>query len=70
LLQYNSLLSHAYLLDYNIMYILPLVVILVAAASRRGLNNLMRWNLRHRETVKLMLGGSVVVLGLAIPATA
>ena len=69
-LQENFLLSYAYLLVYNIMFILPLVVILVAAASRPSLNRLARWNLHHHETVKLVLGGSVVALGLAILATA
>jgi hypothetical protein len=58
------------LLVYNIIFILPLVVIIVATASRPSLNTLARWNLHHRETVKQVLGGSVVVLRLAILATA
>lgn len=62
--------SYGYLLVYNVMFILPLVGILLAASSRAGLNRLAHWNLHHRDGVKLALGGSVVVLGLAILAVA
>lgn len=69
-LQDNFVLSYSYLLIYNVMFILPLVVILLLASSRHGLNRLARWNLHHRDRVKLGLGGGVVVLGLTILATA
>ena len=69
-LQDNFLLSYGYLLVYNVMFILPLVVILLAASTRPGLHRMARWNLHHRDRVKLILGGGVVVLGLAILAVA
>tara|TARA_R110002124_G_scaffold112195_4_gene266195 strand:+ start:1405 stop:2241 length:837 start_codon:yes stop_codon:yes gene_type:complete len=69
-LQTNFAVSYGYLLVYNIMFILPLVAILLIASSRAGLNRLARWNLHHRDGVKLVLGGGVVLLGLAILATA
>ena len=69
-LQDNFVLNYSYLLIYNVMFILPLAVILLLASSRRGLNRLARWNLHHRDRVKLGLGGGVVVLGLTILATA
>lgn len=69
-LQTNFALSYGYLLIYNVMFILPLVGILLMATSRAGLNRMARWNLHHRDTVKLILGGSVVALGLVILATA
>ncbi len=69
-LQDNFVLSYSYLLIYNVMFILPLAAILLLASSRRGLNRLARWNLHHRDRVKLGLGGGVVVLGLTILATA
>lgn len=69
-LQESFALSYAYLLLYNVMFILPLVVILLAASSRPGLNRMARWNLHHRDSIKLGLGGGVVLLGLAILATA
>lgn len=69
-LQDNFALSYSYLLVYNVMFILPLAVILLLASSQRGLNRMARWNLHHRDKVKLGLGGGVVVLGLTILATA
>ena len=69
-LQTDFAVSYGYLLVYNIMFILPLVAILLIASSRAGLNRLARWNLHHRDGVKLVLGGGVVLLGLAILATA
>jgi len=52
------------------MFILPLPAILMIASSRAGLNRMARWNLHHRDGVKLVLGGGVVALGLAILAIA
>ncbi len=69
-LQESFALSYGYLLLYNVMFILPLVVILLMASSRTGLNRMARWNLHHRDSIKLGLGSGVVVLGLAILATA
>jgi len=69
-LQEDFIVSYGYLLIYNIMFILPLVAILFAAASRPAFNQLARWNLRHRESMRLFLGAGVVLLGLAILATA
>lgn len=69
-LQENFALSYGYLLIYNVMFILPLVVILLLASTRQGLNRVARWNLHHRDRIKLGLGGGVVVLGLAILAAA
>lgn len=69
-LQTSFALSYGYLLIYNAMFILPLVAILFLASSRAGLNRMGRWNLHHRNSVQLVLGGGVVALGLAILATA
>ncbi|MFV2034583.1 MAG: cytochrome c biogenesis CcdA family protein, partial [Halocynthiibacter sp.] len=52
-LQESFALRYSYLLLYNVMFILPLVVILLAASSRPGLNRMARWNLHHRGGVKL-----------------
>ncbi|MBI2217693.1 MAG: cytochrome C biogenesis protein [Candidatus Rokubacteria bacterium] len=59
----------AYLVLYNLMYILPLVALLLAASARPGLNRLAHWNLHHRERVRLGLGSAVVLMGLAILVT-
>ena len=69
-LQSSFAVSYGYLLIYNLMFILPLVLILMAASSRKGLNKMARWNLHNGGLVKFALGSGVVVLGLAILATA
>ena len=68
-LQPTALLGYSYLVLYNIVFVLPLVVILVAASARPTLNRLARWNLHHKEWVRLALGGGVVAMGLLILAT-
>lgn len=68
-LQPTALLGYGYLVLYNLIFILPLVVILIAATSRPTLNRLARWNLHHKEWLRLALGGGVVTMGLLILAT-
>ena len=58
--------AFGYLVLYNLMFILPLVGVLAVAASRPALNRLARWNLHHREGVRLALGSGVVLMGLFI----
>lgn len=68
-LQPSALVGYSYLVLYNLIFIMPLVVILIVAAARPTLNRLAHWNLHHREWVRLVLGGGVVVMGLLILAT-
>jgi cytochrome c biogenesis protein CcdA len=68
-LQPTALLGYAYLVLYNLVFILPLVVILLSASARPTLNRLAHWNLHHKEWVRLALGGGVVLMGLVILAT-
>jgi cytochrome c-type biogenesis protein len=68
-LQPSALLGYGYLVLYNLIFILPLVVILIAASARPTLNRLAHWNLHHKEWVRLALGGGVVAMGLLILAT-
>ncbi len=58
-----------YLVLYNVMFVLPLVGVLIAASARPALNKLAHWNLHHKEWVRLALGAGVVLMGLAILAT-
>lgn len=62
-------LGYGYLLLYNVVFVLPLLVILIAAAARPTLGRLVRWNVQHREGVRLLLGSGVVVMGLVILGT-
>lgn len=68
-LQPTALLGYSYLLLYNVVFILPLVIILIAASSRPTLVRLARWNLHHKDWVRLGLGSGVVLMGLLILAT-
>lgn len=68
-LQTSALVGYGYLVLYNLVFILPLVVILAVATARPTLRQLAHWNLRHKQWVRLALGGGVVAMGLAILAT-
>jgi cytochrome c biogenesis protein CcdA len=68
-LQPTTLLGYGYLVLYNIVFVLPLAAILLLASSRPTLNRLAHWNIHHKEWVRLVLGGGVVVMGLLILAT-
>ena len=68
-LQPSALLGYGYLVLYNVIFVLPLVVILAVASARPTLNRLAHWNLHHKEWVRLALGSGVVVMGLLILAT-
>ncbi|GAB4577468.1 MAG: electron transporter [Anaerolineales bacterium] len=63
-LQPTALLGYGYLVLYNVIFVLPLVVILLAASARPTLNRLAHWNLHHKEWVRLALGSGVVGMGL------
>ncbi len=62
-LQPSALLGYSYLVLYNLIFELPLVVILIAASARPTLNRLAHWNLHHKEGVRLTLGGGVDTMG-------
>lgn len=53
----------------QVLKILPLVAILLAASARPTFNRLAHWNLHHKEWVRLALGGGAVAMGLIILAT-
>jgi cytochrome c biogenesis protein CcdA len=68
-LQETFVQAFAYLALYNLLFVSPLGVILVAASARPTLNRLARWNLHHCEGLRLGMGLGVCALGLIILAT-
>jgi len=68
-LQPSALVGYGYLVLYNLIFVLPLAIILIAASARPTLNRLAHWNLHHKEWVRLALGGGVVLMGLLILST-
>lgn len=61
--------GYAYLVLYNVVFVLPLLAILGLAAARPTLRRVTAWNRLHGDRVRLVLGGGVVLGGLAILAT-
>jgi len=49
---------------YNVMFILPLVIVLALATSRPTYRAVARWHLRTKNLVKIALGAVMVALGL------
>lgn len=67
--QPSRLVGFGYLVLYNVIFVLPLLGIIVAATIPSLLRRLARWNVHHRERVRLALGSGVVLMGLAVLAT-
>jgi cytochrome c biogenesis protein CcdA len=59
----------AYLMLYNLLFVLPLVALLAVVASRPVVNQLGRWQLHHRGALKSGLGVTAVGLGLLLLTT-
>jgi cytochrome c-type biogenesis protein len=55
-----------YLVLYNVMFVLPLVVILVALGNRRVLGQVSRWEVQHKQAFKLGQGLVMIALGVGI----
>jgi cytochrome c biogenesis protein CcdA len=56
----------AYLLLYNIMFVLPLVGILLAVGNRPAAKSLARWERTHALRIRLWYGLIMVALGVAM----
>lgn len=54
----------AYLLLYNLMFIVPLLAVLGFTSNRRALALLARWHTENRFRVRLALGAAMILLGL------
>lgn len=67
--QPSAFLGYSYLVLYNFIFVLSLVIFLIVASARPTLNRLAHWNLHQKEWVHLALGGGVVIMGLIILAT-
>jgi cytochrome c biogenesis protein CcdA len=53
----------AYLVLYNIMFVLPLIILLLALGNRRTMGTLSRWEAQNKRALKLATGLVMVVLG-------
>ncbi|MBS3149459.1 hypothetical protein J4455_02075 [Candidatus Woesearchaeota archaeon] len=55
-----------YLLLYNIMFVLPLVLILVFASTTKIVNKVTKWEESEKKYIKLIAGIIMILLGLLI----
>ncbi len=56
----------SYVLFYNVMFVLPLVIALFFLTNRKVLGQISRWETSHKKKIKLAMGGVMVLLGIAI----
>jgi len=57
--------AFGYLVVYNLAFVLPLVALLVIAATPVAMRALARWQLHNRATLKLALGLTTAIVALA-----
>jgi len=55
-----------YLLLYNLMFIVPLIIILLGVSNRRAVGRLARWEASRKREVKLATGLVMIALGAVI----
>jgi len=55
-----------YLVLYNLIFILPLVVILLIASNRALLDKVEAWQMEERKNMRLISGIIMILLGLLI----
>lgn len=59
-----------YLLLYNVMFVLPLLVLLAGIANRRTLNRVAHWYTRRKALAKGVVGVFTIALGFIVLVTA
>jgi len=55
-----------YLLLYNLMFVMPLIILLLFAANPITLAKIVEWRQKHEKNEKLVMGLAMIVIGLAI----
>jgi len=55
-----------YLLLYNLMFVMPLIILLVLAANPYTLVKFGEWQQKHKRSQKLVMGLFILILGAAI----
>ena len=55
-----------YLLFYNVMFVLPLIITLFFLTNRRMLGKISRWESSNKKMIKLVMGIIMILLGIAI----
>ncbi|MBI4049657.1 MAG: GAP family protein [Candidatus Doudnabacteria bacterium] len=64
--QATYLKGFSYLIFYNLIFVLPLVIILVIASRKEVLEKVQNWQQSEKKNMRLIIGGIMVILGLLI----
>ena len=56
----------SYLLIYNVMFVLPLIITLFFLTNRRAMGQISRWETSHKRVLKLVTGIIMILMGIAI----
>ena len=55
-----------YLLIYNVMFVMPLIIMLIFFSNRRVIGKVSRWEAEEKKPIKLVMGLSMIALGVII----
>jgi cytochrome c biogenesis protein CcdA len=55
-----------YILFYNLMFVLPLIVTLFFLTNRRTVGYISRWETSHKKVLKLIMGIVMIIIGIVI----
>lgn len=55
-----------YMLFYNLMFVLPLIITLFFLTDRRVLGQISRWEASHKRIIKLIVGIVMILMGIVI----
>ena len=55
-----------YLLLYNLIFVLPLIVILLIASNKNMLERVKNWQMKERNQMRLIAGIAMIGLGILI----
>ncbi|KKS69674.1 MAG: hypothetical protein UV39_C0004G0007 [Candidatus Azambacteria bacterium GW2011_GWA2_42_62] len=55
-----------YLILYNFLFVLPLVIMLFIASDKKTLDKVQEWQIAERGNIKLWSGIAMIILGIII----
>ncbi len=65
-IQSSQLQGMAYLLLYNFMFVMPLLILLFASSNRAVVEKMVAWQSSNKAKVKLLMGSFMVAIGFVI----
>jgi len=53
-----------YLMIYNVMFVLPLIIILIVSSNKRVVEKMRAWNVSQEKPMRLISGLVMVLMGV------